>query len=58
MFAVERWKDRVEGHDDASRGDGSRTPQCAAPTCTQLPPAPAGSAARGVGWPEEELLTP
>jgi hypothetical protein len=49
MFAVELWNDRVGGHDDAGRGDASRTPQCAAPTRAQLPPAPAGSAARGVG---------
>jgi hypothetical protein len=49
MFTVERWNDRVEGQDDAGRGDASRTPQCAAPTRAQLTPAPAGSAARGVG---------
>jgi hypothetical protein len=59
MFAVERWNDHVKGQDDAGRRDASRTPQCAAPTRAQLPPAPAGSAARGVGWlmnPSENLI--
>jgi hypothetical protein len=49
MFAVERWNGQLEGKDDAGRRDGSRTPQFAALTRAQLPPAPAGSAARGVG---------
>jgi hypothetical protein len=49
MFATRRWNDQVDGNDDAGRGDGARTPQCAAPTRAQLSPAPAGSAARGVG---------
>jgi hypothetical protein len=29
MFAVERWNDQLEGHDDTGRGDGVRTPQFA-----------------------------
>jgi hypothetical protein len=49
MFAVGRWNDRVGGDDDAGRGDGARTPQFAALTRAQVSPAPAGSAARGVG---------
>jgi hypothetical protein len=50
MFAVERWNEYVKQNEDTARGDGTRTPQFAALSRAQLSPAPAGSAARGVGW--------
>jgi hypothetical protein len=49
MFAVGRWKDRVEQNGVTERRESNRTPQFAAPTRAQLSPAPAGSAARRVG---------
>jgi hypothetical protein len=49
MFAVERWNGRVDRDGVTARVGTSRTPQFAALTRAQLPPAPAGSAARGVG---------
>ncbi len=56
MFVVERWNDRGDGDDESERRDGERTPQFAAPNRAQLAPAPAGSAARGVGLRIDQLL--